>query len=50
MIDQRDIATARNVLRKVSHRPIQEQDAILREWFGKKATAGFIAAVREAVQ
>lgn len=40
----RDIQTAVNVLRKVSHRPRAEQETILREWFGRKATADFIAA------
>jgi hypothetical protein len=43
-MNDRDLDTARNVLRKVSHRPREEQETILREWFGRKATPDFIAA------
>lgn len=40
---EHDLTTALNVLRKVSHRPRAEQETILREWFGKRANAAFIA-------
>lgn len=45
----RDIQTAVNVLRKVAHRPEHEQAAVLREWFGKRATADFIARARQGL-
>lgn len=40
----RDIQTAVNVLKRVSHRPQGEREAVLREWFGKRATPEFIQA------
>jgi broad specificity phosphatase PhoE len=42
----RDIQTARNVLARFAHRPDHEKDAILREWFGRKATPAFIAKAK----
>ncbi len=43
-MDDRDLQTARNVIRKVSHRPRHEIETILQEWFGKKATPEFVEA------
>jgi len=41
-ISERDLEIAKNILKRVSHRPIQEKESILREWFGKKASPDFI--------
>lgn len=46
-IDERDIESAKNFLKKFTHRSIDEQNIILKERFGKKATKDFIEKVRE---
>jgi hypothetical protein len=46
----RDVETGRNVLKRFLHKPKEEQDAILRDWFKKTNTpefAAFMAKIRE---